>query len=95
VKATFHRLAEAELIAAARDLDTKAKLGHAFIDEYEDWEVQIRRFPLACHEIAPGIRCGYLKRFKYHVTYRVLSGAVRILYIRSARQEPLRHFSHA
>ncbi len=95
MKATFHREAEAELIAAARDLDAKAKLGHAFLDEYENWETQIRRFPLACHEIAPGIRCGYLKRFKYHITYRVLPGAVRILYVRSARQAPLKHYSRA
>ncbi len=93
MKATFQRLAEAELIAAARDLDAKARLGRAFLDEYENWETHIRRFPLACPEIAPGIRCGYLKRFKYHITYRVLPDAIRILYIRSARQSPLGHFT--
>ena len=92
MRATFHREAEAELITAARDLDAKARLGHAFLAEYEKWEGQIRRFPLACPEIAPSIRCGYLKRFKYHVTYRVLPGTIRILYVRSARQEPLKHF---
>ncbi len=85
-------MAETELITAARDLDAKARLGHAFLDEYEHWETQIRRFPLACPEIAPGIRCGYLKRFKYHITYRVLPDTIRILYVRSARQSPLRHF---
>lgn len=95
MKATFHRLAEVELIGAARDLDAKAKLGHAFLAEYENWEAQICRFPLACPEIAPGIRCGYLKRFKYHVTYRVLHDAIRILYVRHARREPLRHWKRA
>ena len=92
MKAAFHRLAEAELLAAARNLAAEAKLGHAFLEEYENWELQIRRFPLACPEIAPGIRCGYLKRFKYHVTYRVLSDSIRILYVRHARQAPLSHF---
>ena len=93
MKATFHRLAETELIAAARDLNAKTKLGYAFLDEYENWEAHIRRFPLACPEIAPGIRCAYRKRFKYHVTYRVLPDAIRILYIRSARQATLKHFT--
>ena len=95
MRVTFQRLAEAELIAAARDLNAKAKLGNAFLGEYENWEIQIRRFPLACPEIAPGIHCGYLKRFKYHVTYRVLPDAIRILYVRSARQAPLKHFGRA
>lgn len=92
MKASFHRLAEAELIAATRNLEAEAKLGHAFLDEYENWELQIRRFPLSCPEIAPDIRCGYLKRFKYHITYRVRAEAIRILYVRHARQAPLRQF---
>jgi len=44
VKASFNRLAEAELIAAAQRLDAEARLGHAFLDEYETWEAQVRRF---------------------------------------------------
>lgn len=92
MKATFNRLAMNELIAAARQLDLAAKLGHAFLDEYETWESQVKRFPLSCPEIAPGIRCGYLKRFKYHVTYRVCTDAIRILYVRYARRAPLKHW---
>ena len=90
MKVTFHRLAEIELIATARNLNAEARLGLAFLATYEVWESQIRRFPLSCPEIAPGIRCGYLKRFKYHITYQILPDAIRILYVRHARQAPLK-----
>ena len=92
MKVSFNRLAEAELIAATRYLETERKLGNAFLDEYAGWEIRIRAYPESCPEIAPGIRRGYLSRFKYHVTYSLLSGEIRILYIRSARQAPLRRW---
>lgn len=90
MKVSFNRLAEQELIAAARYLETEAGLGSAFLDEYEAWEQQVLKFPHACPEIAPTIRAGYLPRFKYHVTYQVRNDAIRILYVRHARQAPLR-----
>lgn len=93
MKVTFNRLAMDELITAARQLDLKIKLGHALLDEYGAWEIQVKRFPNSCPEIAPGIRSGYLKRFKYHVTYRVCTDAIRILYVRYARRAPLKHWS--
>lgn len=91
MKASFNRLAEAELIAAARYLQGEAGLGREFLREYEAWEIRPRRFPLSCPEIAPGIRCGFLPRFKYHITYTIRSNVLRILYVRSARQAPLRN----
>jgi len=93
VKVSFRRLAEAELIAAAQYFEKEARLGGAFLEAYEAWEELVKRFPDACPEIAPGIRCGYLGRFKYHVTYTVRKEFLRILYVRSARQIPLRHWS--
>lgn len=90
MKVSFNRLAEAELITAARYLHAEAGLGRAFLDEYAAWESRTRRFPRSCPEIAPGIRCGFLQRFKYHVTYTIRANALRILYVRSARQEPLK-----
>lgn len=92
MKASFNRLAERELIAAARYLQAEAGLGADLLDEYEKWEVRTLRFPGSCPEIAPGIRCGYLKRFKYHVTYTIRGDCLRILYVRSARQDPLKHW---
>ncbi|MBC7366969.1 MAG: type II toxin-antitoxin system RelE/ParE family toxin [Undibacterium sp.] len=92
MKVSFNRLAEQELIAAARYLDAESGLGGAFLDEYETWEAKIKRFPLCCHEITANIRCGFLKRFKYHVTYLIRGDTIRILYIRHARQEPLREW---
>lgn len=89
MKASFNHLAEAELIAAARYLQTEAGLGREFLNEYQAWEKRTCRFPASCPEIVPGIRCGYLKRFKYHVTYTIRGDTLRILYVRSARQEPL------
>jgi hypothetical protein len=91
MKAGFNRLAEAELIAAARHLQDEAGLGREFLREYEVWESRTRRFPLSCPEIAPGIRCGFLPRFKYHITYTIRGDALRILYVRSAGQAPLRN----
>lgn len=87
---SFNRVAEQELVAAARHLESEARLGNAFLDEYEMWERQIMRFPESCPEIAPSIRSGFLPRFKYHVTYQVRGEAIRILYIRHARQAPLK-----
>lgn len=89
MKVRFNRLAERELIAAAQYLETEAGLGTEFLEEYERWEVQLRRFPRSFPEIAPGIRFGYLRRFKYHITYTIRGDTLRILYVRSARQEPL------
>lgn len=86
---TFNRLAEQELIAAARHLADTSNLGDAFLDEYEAWEARIVRHPLSCPEIVPGIRRGYLRRFKYHVTYAVRGKFLRILYLRYARMAPL------
>ncbi len=92
MKVSFNRLAEAELIAAARYLESERRLGSAFLDEYAGWEKRLRVYPESCPEIAPGIRCGYLTRFKYHVTYMVRENSLRILYVRSARRAPLRRW---
>jgi plasmid stabilization system protein ParE len=92
MKVSFNRLAEAELIAAARHLEAERHLGAAFLDEYAAWETRIRDFPESCPEIAPGIRCGYLPRFKYHITYSVRERTLRILYVRSARRQPQSHW---
>jgi hypothetical protein len=88
MKVSFNRLAEAELIAAARYLKAERHLGAAFLGEYAAWEKRIRDFPESCPEIAPGIRCGYLPRFKFHITYSVRERTLRILYVRSARRQP-------
>lgn len=93
MRVTFNRLAAQELVAAARYLQTEANLGAAFLDEYEKWEAKIVRFPASCPEIAPGIRCGFLKRFKYHVTYTLRADDLRILYVRHARQAPLKSWT--
>jgi hypothetical protein len=89
VTVSFNRLAEQELIAAARHLADVANLGDAFLDEYEAWEARIVRHPRSCPEIASRIRRGYLPRFKYHVTYSVRGKSLRILYLRSAKMAPL------
>jgi plasmid stabilization system protein ParE len=90
VKVSFNRLAEQELIAAARYLQQESLLGSAFLDEYAAWEAKVTQFPACCPEISPNIRCGFLKRFKYHVTYLLRGETIRILYIRHARQERLK-----
>jgi plasmid stabilization system protein ParE len=89
MKVSFNRLAEAELIAAARYLEAKGKFGAAFLEEFAAWESLAKQFPESCPEIAPGIRRGYLSRFKYHVTYTVRGQSLRVLYVRSSRREPL------
>jgi hypothetical protein len=52
MRVSFNRLAEQELIAAARHLETEARLGVAFLDEYESWERQILAFPRSCPVVA-------------------------------------------
>ena len=92
MRVTFHRLAAQELVAAAQYFDTQAGLGRRFLEEYVAWEKKVSRFPEFCPEIAPDIRCGFLKRFKYHVTYTVRTDNIRILYVRHARQAPLKNW---
>ena len=92
MRVSFHRFAEQELIAAARYLEVERHLGAAFLDEYKAWERQVLEFPQSCPEIAPTIRGGYLSRFKFHVTYQVRGEVIRILYLRHARQAPLREW---
>lgn len=58
----FHPLAERELIAAALYLDQEAELGSEFLDAYESWEANLRRFPESGPEIGMGIRKGLIKR---------------------------------
>lgn len=89
MRVSFNRFAEQELVAAARHLEIERHLGVAFLDEYEAWERQVLAFPDSCREIAPTIRCGYLPRFKYHVTYQFRGDVIRILYLRHARRGPL------
>lgn len=93
MKVSFNRLAEAELISAARYLEAERKQGDAFLDEYAEWESRVRAFPESCPEIGPGIRRGYLPRSKYHVTYTLRGQSLRILYVRSARQQPLNRWT--
>lgn len=90
---SFNRVAEQELIDAARHLENEKRLGAAFLDEYEKWERQVVAFPASCPEIAPTIRCGFLRRFKYHITYQVRGETIRILYVRHARRAPLRKWA--
>ena len=68
---SFNRLAEKELISAARYFEDEAHLGAEFLAEYEAWERQVLAFPRSMPEIAPDIRSGFLVRFKYHVTYQI------------------------
>lgn len=93
MKVSFNRLAEAELIAAARYLEAEGNLGNAFLAEYAEWETRVRAFPESCPEIGTGIRRGYLPRFKYHVTYTLRGQTLRVLYVRSARRQPLSRWS--
>lgn len=51
MKVSFNRLAEAELIAAVRYLQTEAGFGREFLHEYEVWEARTRRFPASGPEI--------------------------------------------
>ena len=95
MKARFNRLAEQELIAAAKHVQAEANLGGALLDEYAAWEARTLRFPKSCPEIAPGICCGFLPRFKYHVTYTIRADTLRILYVRHARQAPLKNWLRA
>lgn len=90
MKVRFHPLAERELIAGALYLDQEAGLGSEFLDAYEAWEANIRKFPDSGPEIGMGIRKGLLKRFKYLIGYKIKGTGrakhIRILYIRHYSQ---------
>jgi hypothetical protein len=66
------------------------QLGAGFLEEYENWEIELKAHPEFCPEIGFGIRKGILKRFKYLIGYKIKgtgrSQHIRILYIRHFAQ---------
>jgi hypothetical protein len=82
----LHRLARAELIAAAKYLESEAGLGGEFLDAFENWERQVGQFPESGPLIGQGMRKGVLLRFNYVIAYEVRPEVVRVLYFRHAKQ---------
>ncbi|HVU37672.1 MAG TPA: type II toxin-antitoxin system RelE/ParE family toxin [Opitutales bacterium] len=89
MKVVLHRLARVELIAAAQYLEREARCGANFLESFAIWARQVRQFPESGPVIGHDIRKGLLKRFNYVIAYEIRYDAIRVLYIRHARQQPL------
>ncbi|HTB62505.1 MAG TPA: type II toxin-antitoxin system RelE/ParE family toxin [Opitutales bacterium] len=87
MKVVLHRLAREELVAAAQYLEAEAGFGADFLDAFETWAQTIRQFPESGPIIGHNIRKGLLLRFHYIIAYEIKYDAIRVLYIRHAKQK--------
>ena len=86
-RATFHPLAERELIDAARYYELESQgLGATFLDAAEQCERAIIEHPSAGAIVSGKIRRRLLRVFPYALLYRVESGGVRILAVMNLKR---------
>jgi plasmid stabilization system protein ParE len=87
--ASFHPLAERELIDAARYYELESPgLGASFLDAAERCERAIVEYPEAGATITGEIRRRLLRVFPYALIYKVKSDGVRILAVMNLRRRP-------
>ena len=89
-RASFHPLAERELLDAARYYEMENPgLGGAFLDAAERCERAIMDHPHAGTPIAGEVRRRLLQTFPYALLYRTTSEGVHILAVRNLKRRPM------
>lgn len=80
MRVTWHPLARAELIEAARFYSARnPQLGSDFLDGMDAAALTVGEDPLRHREIEPGVRRYHAPRFPYALYYEILPDRVRIL----------------
>ena len=89
-RASFHPLAERELIDAAQYYEHESPgLGSLFLDAAERCERAIIEHPRAGADIRGGVRRRLLRTFPYALLYTASSTDIRILAVMNLRRRPL------
>lgn len=87
---SFHRLAEQELLDAARYCDVESPgLGSAFLDAAERCVEAIVSHPLAGSPVRGVVRRRLLPQFPYALLYRAHGDGIRILAVMNLKRRPL------
>ena len=90
VRASFHPLAERELIDAARYYEHESPgLGSLFLDAAERCELAIIEHPQAGPIIQGEVRRRLMRTFPYALLYTVSPLGVRILAVMNLRRRPM------
>lgn len=88
-RASYHRLAEQELLEAARYYEREsAGLGAALILEAERCVEAILDQPTAGRLVVAEVRRRLVHRFPYAILYRVTGEGIRILAVMNLRRRP-------
>jgi plasmid stabilization system protein ParE len=89
MRVTFHSGVQADIRAILRRYDQiSARLVDEFWDELNSIIESISATPLRFHPEVRDLRRVSLKRYPYHILYRVLSDRVRIIAVRHHKQHP-------
>lgn len=89
-RASFHPLAERELIDAAQYYEHESPgLGALFLDAAERCERAIIEYPQAGSAIRGGVRRRLLRTFPYALLYKASPTDVRILAVMNLRRRPM------
>ena len=89
-RATFHPLAERELVDAARYYELESPgLGASFLDAAERCELAIIEHPYAGASIRGEVRRRLLQVFPYAFLYKAGPEGIRILAVMNMKRRPL------
>ena len=66
--------------------DISPALADGFWDEFEATIARVRKAPKACHFDASGLRRANLKRFPYHVLFRIREDSIKVMVVRHHRR---------
>jgi plasmid stabilization system protein ParE len=88
-RASYHRLAEQELIEAARWYERESpRLAAAFALEIERCVAAILYQPMAGRSIDTEVRRRLVRRFPYAILYRITGEGIRILAVMNLHRHP-------
>jgi plasmid stabilization system protein ParE len=85
----YHPAVQGDLNRAQRRYDQESsRLGDDFSDKLTSFIQDIAANPMRFHLYAKDLRRANLKRFPYHILYRILPDRVRVIALRHHRQHP-------
>ena len=89
MRVEYHPSVEQDVAKALRRYDDASlRLGEEFKAELRRVIAVAATSPERFHLLKPGLHRANLKRFPYHLVYRILTDGIRITLVRHHRREP-------
>ena len=89
MRVVYHPAAQKDVNRALRHYDARSeRLGDEFWKELRHYIAMAAANPLRFHAYATGLRRANLKRFPFHVLYRVFPDRIRVIAVRHHKQSP-------